>query len=204
MTSSILRFFVFRHGETDWNREKRFQGHTDIPLNSSGLAQAAELSEFLKNHVLDLMLSSDLQRARATAEVILRFQKSALTIDERLRECSLGEVEGLHREVIFEQFGTETMEKWFSVLPEDADFRFPGGESRREHLSRLQACLEEFALRHPHLQNVGVSTHGGSLRRLVHACDGAPTEPVAIPNCSLYVIQFDRLKKMWIFGERLK
>ena len=62
--------FLFRHGETDWNRAGRLQGHTDTPLNATGLAQAAALVERLRPHYLDAVVSSDLQRAWTTGRIV--------------------------------------------------------------------------------------------------------------------------------------
>ena len=68
--------FVFRHGETDWNREGRLQGHTDTPLNATGLAQAEALAEQLRRHRLEAVVSSDLLRARTTARPRPRWASS--------------------------------------------------------------------------------------------------------------------------------
>src|SRR6202040_856684 len=62
--------FLFRHGETDWNREGRLQGHTDTLLNATGLAQAGVLAETLRPHRLDAVVSSDLARARTTVQIV--------------------------------------------------------------------------------------------------------------------------------------
>lgn len=201
---SQIDFFIFRHGETDWNLQKKFQGHTDIPLNSSGLVQAQELALAFQDYPLDLLVTSDLIRAKSTADAVRGVSPAPLHIDARLRECGLGEAEGLYRDEVLVKYGHEMMERWFSVSSEDLDFRFPGGESRGEHLSRMRDCLEEFAWKHPFAKRIGVSTHGGSLRRLVHASENAPQDPVPIPNCSLYVLSFELSSRLWRFRQRMK
>jgi hypothetical protein len=87
--------FVFRHGETDWNREGRLQGHTDTPLNATGLAQAEALSEILRPHRLDAVLSSDLLRASTTGRIVAEALGVPLFTDRGLRETNVGAAEGL-------------------------------------------------------------------------------------------------------------
>ncbi|MGA7262389.1 MAG: histidine phosphatase family protein, partial [Stellaceae bacterium] len=73
--------FLFRHGETDWNREGRLQGHTDTPLNATGLAQAQALAESLRPHRLDVVVSSDLARAQTTARIVAEALRVPLFIE---------------------------------------------------------------------------------------------------------------------------
>ena len=87
--------FLFRHGETDWNREGRLQGHTDTPLNATGLAQAQTLGESLRPHRLDAVVSSDLSRARVTAQIVAEALRVPLLIEAGLRETNVGAAEGL-------------------------------------------------------------------------------------------------------------
>ena len=87
--------FLFRHGETDWNREGRLQGHTDTPLNATGLAQAEALAETLRPHRLDAVVSSDLMRAWTTARIVAGALGLPLLADPGLRETNVGAAEGL-------------------------------------------------------------------------------------------------------------
>src|SRR5919198_6103421 len=87
--------FLFRHGETDWNREGRLQGHTDTSLNATGLAQAHALSETLRPHRLDAVLSSDLLRASITGRIVAEALGVPLFTDMGLRETNVGAAEGL-------------------------------------------------------------------------------------------------------------
>src|SRR5437764_2337856 len=86
--------FLFRHGETDWNREGRLQGHTDTLLNATGLAQAEALSETLRQHRLDAVLSSDLLRASTTGRIVADALGVPLFTDAGLRETNVGAAEG--------------------------------------------------------------------------------------------------------------
>ncbi|MGB9648057.1 MAG: histidine phosphatase family protein, partial [Stellaceae bacterium] len=82
--------FLFRHGETDWNREGRLQGHTDTPLNATGLTQAQALAESLRPHRLDVVVSSDLARAQTTARIVAEALRVPLFIEAGLRETNVG------------------------------------------------------------------------------------------------------------------
>ncbi|MNT42741.1 phosphoglyceromutase [compost metagenome] len=116
-----------------------------------------------------------------------------------LRECFVGKAEGMLRDDISKMHGEEIWERWISIHPEDRDFAFPGGESKSDHLKRLVQYVEEFCLNNSHYQRIAVSTHGGSLRRFVHHCEGAPQEPAPLPNCVLYKLSFEPTHRVWRF-----
>lgn len=196
---SRAEILIFRHGETDWNRARRFQGHTDIPLNELGREQAELLAIVLAKYPPEVILSSDLSRARETAEIANLLVQVPIVQSEALRECRLGDPEGMERHRMLAEFGEESWERWLSTKPEDKDFGFPNGETKSEHLSRMILFVEEFLRQNPHHQRIALSTHGGSLRRIVHHCVGAPSEPVPLPNCVLYRISFDRVDGTWTF-----
>lgn len=207
-----VEVFIFRHGETDWNREGRFQGHTDIPLNNNGIQQAHLLALEIQKLKPEIMITSDLSRAKQTAQIANAHLALPLFESAMLRECRLGEPEGLLRSEINQKYGPLAWSRWLSTEEKDQDFAFPGGESKREHLIRQRSYLENFLLQNQswpqygfphHPSKVAVSTHGGSLRRLVHHCQGAPTKPIPIPNCALYKIYFDMTERLWIYGEAL-
>lgn len=199
-TTEIL---IFRHGETDWNRERRFQGHTDIQLNSTGIAQANNLKQLIKKHQPQAIVTSDLSRAKETAEIVNLDLGCPLFTSEQLRECRLGDPEGMLLDQIIELYGVSSWERWISVLPEHNGHCFPNGESKGDHLKRILNYLENFCRENSHFQKIAVSTHGGSLRRLVHHCDGAPEAPVILPNCVLYKISYDQDDNKWIYHGKI-
>ena len=88
-------FYIFRHGQTDWNINKRLQGKTDIPLNELGLEQASKLADHMKTLPLDMIVSSPLIRAQKTAELVNQHHKLEIEYDLGLRELDFGEAEGL-------------------------------------------------------------------------------------------------------------
>src|SRR5687767_15916178 len=103
----MARLYIFRHGETDWNLARRIQGHTDIALNERGRDQARDLANRLERYPIQAILSSDLARARETAEIVARRSDVPVFVDERLREASLGDAEGLTVDEAIARFGAE-------------------------------------------------------------------------------------------------
>ncbi len=101
-----LEVLVARHGETDWNRNSRWQGLSDIPLNESGLTQARKLGEMLKGEHIDIIYSSDLKRAHRTAEIVAEIiGVGSVRTDARLRERFLGKFEGWKTEQVADYSG---------------------------------------------------------------------------------------------------
>ena len=89
--------YLVRHGQTDWNLEKKTQGHTDISLNDNGREQALRVSDLLRNYKIDKIYSSDLLRASETAEIINKCLNLNIILDNRLREINYGDLEGIPR-----------------------------------------------------------------------------------------------------------
>jgi probable phosphoglycerate mutase len=197
MIANKTEFLFFRHGETDWNLKKMFQGHTDIPLNETGIEQARALSRRVKHWQPDVILSSDLTRAFQTASFCQLDWKAQLVKTPELREMNLGEVEGLHRDEVLRVVGPDMWAKWLGHRDQDEDFRFPGGESKREARSRILSFLQNYARAHPEHRRIAVSTHGGVLKRVTHGLNGVPEEGVPIPNCVSY--RLNLLNGQWNF-----
>jgi broad specificity phosphatase PhoE len=192
-----VNLYIFRHGETDWNVERRFQGHTDIPLNSKGRDQALLLRRPLTALAPQLMLTSDLSRAAETAQLVSEGMDIATVSSHQLREAFLGEPEGQLRDEIIKKYGMKSWQCWLSEDPGTLDFCFPGGETKRQHLQRALDFLETQINSRLELKTAAVSTHGGTIRRLVHHCQDAPQEPVIVANCSLYHLQYSRPDHTW-------
>jgi broad specificity phosphatase PhoE len=141
----VTELLLIRHGETDWNAEGRLQGHTDRPLNDHGRRQAQRLADELAGEELEAIYSSDLARARETAEIVGERLGLPVVLDPDLREKNWGTWEGL--------------------TPVERDTVELVGESTEEHAARTLGALRRIAERHPE-GRVLVVTHGGSLRRV--------------------------------------
>lgn len=192
----MTEFLFFRHGETDWNLQRIFQGHTDIPLNSRGQSQAESLAKKIQHWKPDIVLSSDLSRAVQTAQACQKFWNAPLIQSPLLREMNLGKAEGLHRNEVQGLVG-DSWKKWVSHDPQDEDFRFPEGESKSEARIRILNFLQTFSRDNPQYKRVVVSTHGGVLRRVTHGLPGTPAEGVPIPNCISYRLNLN--ESIWSF-----
>jgi len=112
----------------------------------------------------------------------------------------VGDPEGLLRDEIIAKYGAETWARWSSANPEDLNFCFPNGESKRDHLNRIRGFLESFCRSNMNLQRIGVSTHGGSIRRIIDACEDMPSELISVPNCAMYKVCFEYKTSRWIFA----
>jgi broad specificity phosphatase PhoE len=156
VTSSIL---LARHGETDDNIPPiRVQGFTDTPLNDTGCRQAAELAERLAEESIAALWSSDLSRARETAEIVGERIGLEPRLDSRLREANRGRWEG-KRFIDIERQEPALYAAWRQA---GETFRFPGGESLKEQMDRVLECLDDVGATGelPAL----VVCHGGSIR----------------------------------------
>jgi broad specificity phosphatase PhoE len=148
-----------RHGETDDNREPlRVQGFTDTPLNATGRRQAAELAERMVNRGIASLWSSDLSRARETAEIVGARIGLTPRLDPRLREANRGEWEGRR----FIDIAREDPDGYTAWLAAGESFRFPGGESLRDQAERVSAALEN--VRRTGAVPALVVCHGGAIR----------------------------------------
>jgi len=177
--------FLFRHGETDWNREGRLQGHTDTPLNGTGLIQAHALAASLRPHRLDAVVSSDLMRARTTAQIVADALHVPLYIEAGLRETDVGAAEGLLWADAKTRFGEGLTERWYS----DGDVAFPGGETGIATRTRGLAGLRRFTVAHPY-RRIGVSTHGAMVRQLMKHALPLGSAPAPVRNTTLFVLRY--------------
>ncbi len=191
------KIYIFRHGETDWNKAGRMQGHADIPLNQTGRDQALELQKYFAQAPVDVFLSSDLKRAKETADIARGNLKVPHVIDPRQRETNLGQAEGLTREEIEQNIGKDALENWTSSDPILWDYRFPNGESKHEHMVRVRDSLIDFLSKTPH-QRIGFCSHGGSMRRLIHGLRPDLKDAVVVHNCMLYEFCYEPSKGLWI------
>ncbi|MCV2369695.1 histidine phosphatase family protein [Paucibacter oligotrophus] len=160
------QILAIRHGETEWNRAKRIQGHTDIALSELGHAQARLLGLALREQAIDAVYTSNLLRAQQTAQAVVAHAHPScqLRLDPLLRERSFGIFEGLTWEQIAERWPVQS-ERW---RRRDADFGAEGGETLGNFYQRSVAALTRIALNHPG-ETIAIVTHGGVLDCLYRA-----------------------------------
>ena len=141
----MTEIWLIRHGQTDWNLARRFQGQSDIPLNQTGIQQAYLCAEKMAEIDFKAVYASDLLRAHKTAEIISAPHKLAITTDPRLREICMGVWEGQVFDDVQAKYGDTLMEE-----PRDpSQPRAAGGESILQVAQRMSAAADDIARLHP-------------------------------------------------------
>ncbi|HJV57695.1 MAG TPA: histidine phosphatase family protein [Methylomirabilota bacterium] len=157
-----MRILLLRHAETDWNRERRFQGWRDVPLSATGREQAESAARLLAATRIDAVWSSPLARARDTAAIIAAPHRLAVQESEAFREMGFGDWEGLTRDEVRERF-PEAHRTWAETPHEAA---WAGAETLAAVRARALAGLE--ALRAAHTgQTICLVSHGITGRLLI-------------------------------------
>lgn len=164
MSELATRIIAIRHGETDWNAASRIQGQLDIGLNDAGRWQARRLAEVLADEALDAVYSSDLARARETAQAVAVNAGLDVRTDAGLRERGFGVFEGLTFAEIEQRF-PEPARRW---RQRDAGFGPEGGETLTAFYSRAVASVTALAAKHRG-QHIAIVAHGGVLDALYRA-----------------------------------
>lgn len=164
-------FILMRHARTEWNRQRRIQGQTDTPLAPEGVAMAAGWGQSVAQRRIDLILTSDLERARRTAELVNEHLNVPIIQEARLREQHWGHWTGLYVADL------RAMRDEVRAL-ENTGFGFqpPGGETRQEVFDRASRALCDAAREHPG-KRILVTTHNGVLRALAYKLLGMNFTP---------------------------
>jgi broad specificity phosphatase PhoE len=181
-------FWLVRHGQTDWNVQGRFQGQADPPLNEIGLSEARALAGQLAGQHFDALYSSDLLRARQTAEIIASATGLEIRIEPCLREINQGEWEGM----LFEDIQASHPQIKESRKNASLTFRPPGGESLQEVISRVLPVYDEIAIKHPD-GKVMVVSHGVTLAIALSKAQKIPLSRVFSlipPNATPVVVEW--------------
>jgi broad specificity phosphatase PhoE len=172
---AVKRVVFIRPGETDWNKIGRWQGIVGVPLNTHGRAQAERLAKFVRNIGLEALYSSDLRRAKDTAEIIAGTANVKMVYDGRLRERGMGEWQGLTLDEIRAWYPDD----YARVQADPEGFQVPAGESRRQVAQRVRACFEDIIGRGGN--TIGVISHTTAIRGLLAEL---------VPNSDPYNLQF--------------
>ena len=176
MELTLLMFA--RHGETDWNRDRRFQGHADPPLNAAGRTQAEDLARSLAGEQFDAIYCSDLLRAHETATIVGTHLELRVTPCPGLREIDVGSWSGLTVDEISERF-PGGYERWLQGEPAH------DGETREQLTARVTSSVRKIVGAHAGGRLLLVA-HGGVIRSVQRVALGAPNPVVA--NCGTWQI----------------
>ncbi len=199
-TSPMTRICLVRHGETEWNAERRIQGQIDIALNETGLQQAAAAGRWLSAAGIAALYSSDLQRAWRTAELIgSQIGLTPLPVPE-MRERRYGVFEGL----TYDEARERHPAGYAAFEGRNADYAFENGESLGEMYERVTGKLKEIAAGHPG-QVIAIVLHGGVLdiiNRFVRGNSLETPRDFLIPNAGInWIAAVDGVWHLETWGE---
>ena len=183
------RICFIRHGETDWNVEKRIQGHTDIELNETGRSQALAMAFNAAHHRFHAIYSSDLARARETAQVLAQREEHQVKLLPQLRERHYGIFQG----ITAAQGAERHPAAYAHYTARDLDYDFENGESLRGFAERVAEGVA-WLVRHHSGQTIAAVSHAGVLDILYRRATGRPLDTprdFKIPNCALNWFHFD-------------
>lgn len=190
----VLRIYVARHGQTDWNLERRLQGGTDTHLNDTGRSQAQLLAERMQGVPLVHVYSSSLSRSRETAEIA--HAQAPLESLDGLREQRIGKFEGLRLNV--DSLGARE----FQSRSQDPDDALDGGESENQFFARVADTMRSVMARHASGGTILIVGHGGTNQMILRTLMGLTrdqAEAVKQANDELYLIEIvpDHPARLW-------
>ncbi|AFJ48415.1 2,3-diphosphoglycerate-dependent phosphoglycerate mutase GpmB [Shimwellia blattae] len=195
----MLQVYLVRHGETQWNAQRRIQGQSDSPLTEVGERQAWQVAERVRNYGITHVITSDLGRTRRTAEIIARACGCEVIADARLRELNMGVLEQRNLDTL-----TQEEEQWRRQLVNgNPEGRIPQGESMLEVSLRMHAALDACRALPAGSKPLLVS-HGMALGCLVSTILGLPAwaeRRLRLRNCSISRVDFQQsawLANGWI------
>lgn len=188
----VRRLVMVRHGETDFNRERRVQGHLDVPLNATGMAQARAIAQRLASFPLVHCVASDLARAADTARQIAARHGLDVEFTPDLREAHLGVLQGR----LYDESSHILRLEADDVPHNDIRTGPPGGESLLDVRRRAQRFVRQLTKRAPTLPDgdILIVGHGGSLRAVLAVVLGLPTTAAwafRFHNCALTIVDWN-------------
>jgi probable phosphoglycerate mutase len=185
----VTRICIIRHGETDWNVAKRIQGHTDIPLNETGRAQALAMAFSAAHQRFHAIYSSDLLRATETAAALAQREDQVVKPLPQLRERHYGLFQGITAAEGAERYP----QAYAHYVARDLDYDFETGESLRHFADRVAEGID-WLVRHHSGQTIAAVSHSGVLDVVYRRATGRPLHTprdFVIPNCGLNWFHFD-------------
>ena len=190
----MLQVYLVRHGETQWNAERRIQGQSDSPLTAKGELQAVQVGERVRTYGITHVIASDLGRTQRTAEIIADACGCGVTLDARLRELDMGILEQRHLDSLSAQ-----EEEWRRLVVNGTpNGRIPEGESMQELSERMHAGLAA-CLNLPAGSRPLLVSHGIALGYLVSTILGLPAHAerrLRLRNCSISRVDYQ--ESLWL------
>lgn len=157
-----MKLLLTRHGQTDWNIARRYQGHSNTELNQVGIRQAEQLAKRLSSETIHAIYSSDLSRAMTTAKAVAAFQRIDPHADARWRELSFGDWEGM----TYQEMSAHSPDLFEAWMKDSLTISTPNGETHRQLAERVQAAVNELKENHKD-ETVLVVGHSGSMQTLL-------------------------------------
>lgn len=185
----MMRIFLIRHGETEWNRLNRLQGHSDTHLSPEGFHQAKTLAEHAPFHHVDAIYSSDLTRAMSTAEILAEKFKLHVKKMPELREANYGDWEGRS----ISELAAESPRAFGKFFTDPERCHPPHGETFLECQARVMIGIREIIANHEN-QNVIAVSHGAAIRLILGAALDMPIHKmwaIAQFNMALNILRVD-------------
>lgn len=191
-----MKIYLFRHGETEWNREWRLQGQSDVPLNAFGRELAVKTAKALREVPFDRAFCSPLHRAAETAKILLGDRNIPLATDDRLKEMCFGEYEG---ECFDKAKKQDTMHPLYHFFYGTEDYVPPAGaESFQDIIARGKDFLQEQIVPlEDSCRNVLIVAHGALNRGILTAIGGIRLEDfwqISLPNCAASILVLEKGK----------
>ena len=184
-----MKIYFVRHGETVWNKEKKIQGQSDIPLNEYGRELGTITAEALKDIPFDIVYSSPLIRAKETAEILVKNRSLEIHEDPRLVEMSFGEGEGES----LPEIHTHPEMKLHNFIHNPGEYIPPaGGETFEELYNRCKNFIEEVIIPAENkYETMLIVGHGALIRGFIHNINHRPSKDfwiVTHKNCSVTIV----------------
>lgn len=194
----MVTFIIVRHGYSLGNKEKRFSGQMDVPLDEIGTSQAQSITKYIaENYNVDSIYSSDLLRAYETVKPLADKLCLEVNKDEKIREVDVGKWQGMLIEAVKNQFP----EQFEAYRTKPGLTKFDDGESFEDVMRRGMSAFEKIAQENEG-KTVVVGTHGGVIRVMRAAWDKVPLEKLSdiphVPNASISVATYDKGNIKWL------
>ena len=186
----IMKIYFVRHGETFWNKEKKIQGQSDIPLNEYGIELAYVTADAMKDISFDIVYSSPLLRAKETADILVKDRNLEVYTDSRLVEMSFGEGEGES----LPEIHTHPEMKLYNFIHNPGEYIPPiGGETFEELYIRCKSFIDDVILpEEDKYDTMLIVGHGALIRGFIHNITNRPTKDfwiVTHKNCSVTIVE---------------